>query len=45
VAAAKNEPTTGDLLKTINHQSAKADSFFAKEACGALRLDSSLRSE
>jgi hypothetical protein len=23
---------TGDLLKTINHQSAKADSFFVKEA-------------
>jgi hypothetical protein len=24
---------TGDLLKAINHQSAKADSFFVKEAC------------
>jgi hypothetical protein len=28
-----------------NHQSAKADSFFVKEACGAGRLDSSASSE
>jgi hypothetical protein len=25
-------PTAGDLLKATNHQSAKADSFFDKEA-------------
>jgi hypothetical protein len=32
VATPNNEVLTGDLLKTINHQSAKADSFFVKEA-------------